>query len=62
MRMWADVHVEIKLPVGDHESERMLGTRDDARAASENNTGFKGLNAVGRKSFLMGRVIGLDML
>lgn len=56
------MQVAIELPVGDQDSARMLGTSTDGLVDSENRTGFRGLNAVGRKSFLSGRVAGFDML
>jgi hypothetical protein len=56
------VLVAIKLPVADHESERMLGTSADGRRDSDSKIGLSGLRTPGRASFLIGRVMDRDML
>lgn len=50
------MHVAMSEPVGDHDNERMLGTRDDgfADTDSEKRTGFNVLNTFGKASFLSG--------
>lgn len=54
--MWAEVQVAINEPVGDHDSERMLGTSNDgfADVDSEKRTGFRVLKTFGKASFLSG--------
>lgn len=45
-------------PVGDHDSERMLGARLDGRPAdSEKSTGLRGLKVGEKLSFLSGREV-----
>ena len=54
--MWAEVHVAMSDPVGDHDSERMLGTSDDGfvDVDSEKSTGLSGLKTTGNWSFFSG--------
>ena len=56
MRMFAEVQEATSEPVGDHERERMFGTRYEGLfdVFSVNSTGFKLLKAVGKASFLSG--------
>ena len=58
MRTYEEMAVAICDPVGDHESERMLGARLDGRPAdSEKRTGLSGLKVGLKRSFLSGREV-----
>lgn len=45
------------LPVGDQESERMLGARPVGRPVSARTTGLMPLNVEGKRSFFRGREV-----
>ena len=45
------------LPVGDQESERMLGARPVGRPVSARTTGLMPLNVEGKRSFFKGREV-----
>lgn len=54
--MFADVHVAISAPVGDHDKERILGTRAEGRGVvdSVKRVGLRGLKTLGKMSFFRG--------
>ena len=55
--MYEEIEVAMALPVGDQESERMLGARPVGRPVSARTTGLMPLNVEGNRSFFKGREV-----
>jgi len=55
--MYEEIEVAMALPVGDHDSERMLGARPVGRPVSARTVDLMPLNVEGNRSFLRGREV-----
>ena len=55
--MYEEMEVAMALPVGDQESERMLGARPVGRPVSARTMGLMPLKVEGKRSFLRGREV-----
>lgn len=55
--MYEEIEVAMAAPVGDQESERMLGARPVGRPVSASTVGLMPLKVEGKRSFFRGREV-----